>query len=177
MHTGDLEAQIPQLRRYARALTGDRWAADDLVQDTLERACGRWSLWRAGTDLRAWLFTVMHNLFIDGARRAARQGGPHADLDQVQAEPQTADGSPERLLDLQRCLMRLPEEQREVLLLVTLQDLSYQDVARITGTPVGTVMSRLSRARGRMRELMEGTTTRPGGSVVPLKRAKGNVDR
>jgi RNA polymerase sigma factor (sigma-70 family) len=106
VHTGDLESQIPQLRRYARSLTGDRWAADDLVQDTLERACGRWNLWRAGTDLRAWLFTVMHNLFIDGARRAARQGGPHADLDQVEPEATVADGSPERLLDLQRCLIR-----------------------------------------------------------------------
>src|SRR5438128_600356 len=69
----DVEAQIPQLRRYARALTGDAWAADDLVQDTLERACDRWHLWRAGSDLRAWLFTLMHNLFIDGARRATRQ--------------------------------------------------------------------------------------------------------
>src|SRR6476620_9018149 len=124
-----LLAQIAALRRYARGLTGDRWAAEDLVQDTLARACSRWRLWRAGTDLRAWLFTVMHNLFIDGARRAARQGGRHADLDQVEPEPHPADGSPERLLDLQRCLMRLPQEQREVLLLVTLQDLSYQEVA------------------------------------------------
>src|SRR5688572_33308388 len=84
--TGDLVAHIPQLRRYARALTGDRWAADDLVQDTLERACGRWNLWRAGTDLRAWLFTVMHNLFVDGARRAARQAGQRVELEDAEAE-------------------------------------------------------------------------------------------
>ncbi|KQT10795.1 sigma-70 family RNA polymerase sigma factor [Ramlibacter sp. Leaf400] len=171
MHTGELEAQIPQLRRYARALTGDRWAADDLVQDTLERACGRWNLWRAGTDLRAWLFTVMHNLFVDGARRAVRQAGQRVDLEDAEAELVAPAPSNDQLLDLQRCLMRLPEEQREVLLLVTLEDLAYQDVARITGTPIGTVMSRLSRARSRLRDLME-ATPRPSAAVVPLKRMK-----
>ena len=171
MHTGDLEAQIPQLRRYARALTGDPWAADDLVQDTLERACGRWPPWRAGGDLRAWLFTVMHNLFIDGARRARRQAGQRVDLESAEDELVAPAPASDQLLDLQRCLMRLPEEQREVLLLVTLEDLADDDVARITGTPVGTVMSRLSRARGRLRELME-ATPRPSAAIVPLKRMK-----
>ena len=166
-----LEAQIPQLRRYARALTGDSWAADDLVQDTLERACDRWQLWKAGTDLRAWLFTLMHNLFIDGARRAVRQAGQRVDIDDVAQELATPAGGADQVLDLQRCLGRLPSEQREVLLLVTLQDLTYEEVARITGTPVGTVMSRLSRARARLRELMDGTTTAPP-AVVPLKRMK-----
>ncbi|MEJ8837278.1 sigma-70 family RNA polymerase sigma factor [Ramlibacter sp. AN1133] len=151
-----LVGHIPDLRRYARSLTGDAWAADDLVQDTLERACERWQLWSAGSDLRAWLFTLMHNLFVDGARRAVRQGGQHVDLDDVAADLAAPAESPEYALDLQRCLLRLPPEQREVLLLVTLQDLRYEDVARITGVPMGTVMSRLSRARSRLRELMEG---------------------
>lgn len=148
--------QLPGLRRYARALTGDAWAADDLVQDTLERACVKWQLWLAGTDLRAWLFTLMHNLFVDGARRAIRQTGQHVDLDDVISDLPAPADSPEHALDLQRCLLRLPPDQREVLLLVTLQDLRYEDVARITGVPIGTVMSRLSRARSRLRELMEG---------------------
>jgi RNA polymerase sigma factor (sigma-70 family) len=169
-HAGELEAQIPQLRRYARALTGDSWAADDLVQDTLERACDRWRLWKAGSDLRAWLFTLMHNLFIDAARRAVRQQGQRVDIDDVAHELAAPPSSSDQAIDLQRCLLRLPDEQREVLLLVTLQDLAYEDVARIMGTPVGTVMSRLSRARARLRDLMEGVAG--PAAVVPLKRMK-----
>ena len=79
-----LFGHIPDLRRYARSLTGDAWAADDLVQDTLERACERWQLWSAGSDLRAWLFTLMHNLFVDSARRAVRQQAAHqVDVDDL----------------------------------------------------------------------------------------------
>lgn len=161
----DLVAQIPPLRRYARALTGDAWAADDLVQDTLERACERWQLWAAGSDLRAWLFTLMHNLFVDGARRALRQqAGQQVPVQDVQDELAAAPAGTEQALDLQRCLLRLPPEQREALLLVSLQDLAYDDVARITGVPVGTVMSRLSRARSRLRELMDG---QPAAAAAP----------
>ena len=166
-----LVAHIPDLRRYARALTGDAWAADDLVQDTLERACRRWALWSAGSDLRAWLFTLMHNLFVDGTRRALRQAGPRVDVDDAANELVAAGAAPEQRLDLQRCLLRLPQEQREVLLLVTLQDLGYEDVARITGVPVGTVMSRLSRARSRLRELMDGTRPAPAQGPA-LRRMK-----
>jgi len=151
-----LVGHIPDLRRYARALTGDAWAADDLVQDTLERACQRWQLWTAGSDLRAWLFTLMHNLFVDGARRALRQQHQRVDVDELADELAAPPGATDQALDLQRCLMRLPPEQREVLLLVSLHDLGYQEVAGITGVPLGTVMSRLSRARARLRELMDG---------------------
>jgi RNA polymerase sigma-70 factor (ECF subfamily) len=166
-----LVGHIPDLRRYARALHGDAWGADDLVQDTLERACERWQLWAAGSDLRAWLFTLMHNLFIDGARRALRQqAGQRVDIEDVANELVAPAGGTEQALDLQRCLLRLPEEQREVLLLVALQDLAYEDVARITGVPVGTVMSRLSRARARLRELMEGRPA-PAGATL-LRRLK-----
>ena len=167
--SSSLVGQIPDLRRYARSLTGDPWAADDLVQDTLERACERWQLWRAGTDLRAWLFTLMHNLFIDGARRALRQQkqGQSVNVDDVENELTAPPAATDQAIDLQRCLMRLPEDQREVLLLVSLQDLGYEEVARITGTPVGTVMSRLSRARSRLRELMEGArATAPAGAAL-----------
>ena len=166
-----LVGHIPDLRRYARALTGDAWAADDLVQDTLERACARWQLWSAGSDLRAWLFTLMHNLFVDGARRAVRQAGQRVDVDEVANELVAPPSGVEQALDLQRCLLRLPEDQREALLLVTLEDLGYEDVARITGVPVGTVMSRLSRARSRLRELMEGPRVAAPGAV-PLRRLK-----
>ena len=157
---------IPDLRRYARSLTGDAWSADDLVQDTLERACDRLSLWRPGSDLRAWLFTLMHNLWVDGARRAVRQQqSAQVDVDDVAHELMAPPPATEQALDLQRCLMRLPEDQRETLLLVSLQDLGYEDVARITGVPVGTVMSRLSRARARLRELMDGA--RPTAAPAP----------
>jgi RNA polymerase sigma factor (sigma-70 family) len=165
---GSLVAHIPDLRRYARSLSGDAWAADDLVQDTLERACERWQLWAAGSDLRAWLFTLMHNLFVDGARRAMRQG-QRVDVDDIAQDLPGPGGTPDQTLDLQRCLLRLPAEQREVLLLVTLQDLRYEDVARITGVPIGTVMSRLSRARSRLRELMEGSAA---ASAPALRRLK-----
>ena len=147
---------IPALRRYARALTGDTWAADDLVQDTLERACSKWRLWLAGTDLRAWLFTLMHNLYVSEVRHRLRQGelARPVDLAELEQEPAAPASTADSAIDLQRCLLRLPQEQRAVLLLVTLEDLSYADVARIVGVPVGTVMSRLSRARARLQELL-----------------------
>jgi RNA polymerase sigma factor (sigma-70 family) len=162
--SSSLVGHIPDLRRYARSLTGDTWAADDLVQDTLERACERWQLWAAGSNLRAWLFTLMHNLFIDGTRRAVRQAAHRVDVEDVENELVAPSGVPDQTMDLQRCLLRLPPEQREVLLLVTLQDLGYEEAARITGVPVGTVMSRLSRARARLRELMEGRV--PAGPAL-----------
>ena len=173
-HRSDLIAQIPDLRRYARLLTSDAWAADDLVQDTLERACSKWRLWTAGSNLRTWLFTLMHNQFVDQVRRSARQSaaGFRVDLDDVSDELQAVvTGRQDMALDIERCLMRLPQEQRAVLLLVSVEDLSYAEVARITGVPLGTVMSRLSRGRNRLRELMEG---RPDKTSSPptLRRLK-----
>ncbi|AYQ29464.1 MULTISPECIES: RNA polymerase sigma factor [unclassified Polaromonas] len=152
-----LTDHIPSLRRYARALTGDAWMADDLVQDTLERACTKWRLWAVGSDLRAWLFTLMHNIFINQVRRSVRQAaaGATVNVDDVEHEMAAPEAGTAQSLDLQRCLLRLPEDQRVVLLLVSLEDLSYDEVAKITGVPVGTVMSRLSRARSRLRELMD----------------------
>jgi RNA polymerase sigma-70 factor (ECF subfamily) len=160
---------IPSLRRYARALTGDAWAADDLVQDTLERACHKWQLWIVGSDLRAWLFTIMHNVFASQARRAPPRA--MVDIDELAPQLAGAEGSRDRAIDLQRCLMMLPEEQRAVLLLVALEDLSYAQLARVLNIPLGTVMSRLARARVRLQDLMEGAPP-PAASRPGLRRLK-----
>ncbi|WP_431276474.1 RNA polymerase sigma factor [Variovorax ureilyticus] len=164
MDSSAIVEHIPSLRRYARALTGDAWAADDLVQDTLERACSKWRLWSVGTDLRAWLFTIMHNVFASQARRAPARSS--VDLEDVIHELRVVDSHRDQAIDLQRCVLLLPEDQRSVLLLVALEDLSYAQVAKVLGIPLGTVMSRLSRARERLRELMEAApppvTGRPG---------------
>ncbi len=145
---------IPRLRRYARALAGDRGAADDLVQDTLERAWSKLHLYRRGTDLRAWLFTVMHNVYVNQLR-AMR---PTAALDE--AMPELAQPARETdalvLRDLEAALGLLPPEQREILLLVALEEMSYAEAAGALGIPVGTVMSRLARAREKLRALMSG---------------------
>ena len=146
---------VPRLRRYARALAGNRDDADDLVQDTLVRAWAKAALWRGVADMRAWLFGIMHNLHVDGTRR------PRLDtvvLDADVPEAPVAPAQDERLAlrDLQAALDRLPAEQKEVLLLVALEDMAYADVARTLGIPIGTVMSRLSRGRERLRALLEG---------------------
>ncbi len=150
----DIVAEIPRLRRYARALTGDAVRADDLVQDTLERALGKWSLWRPG-NLRAWLFSIMHNLFVNQARSPRLVDFPGDEtLPDLPTRPTQSDALELRVFA--RSLARLPEEQREVLLLVVLEDLSYEDTAKVLGVPVGTVMSRLSRGRERLRALLSG---------------------
>jgi RNA polymerase sigma-70 factor (ECF subfamily) len=147
-----LIACIPRLRRYARALTGSRSDADDLVQDTVERGWSRLSLWRHGSDMRAWLFSIMHNIHVDRFRSAAPPMEEFAEERPSAAAP--AHGLEMR--DLESCLRRLPDDQREVLLLVALEDMRYEEVAAALGIPPGTVMSRLSRAREKLRLMMEG---------------------
>lgn len=151
-----VEPQIPALRRYAWALLRDRDAADDLVQDTLERAIARWPLRRRDGDLRAWLFTIQRNLFVTGLRERARRGAHLGDeaLEQVAAEAAHPD-SGLHARDVLAGLDLLAEEQRSVLLLVGVEDLSYEEAARVLGVPLGTVMSRLSRGRERLRQVME----------------------
>ena len=145
---------IPRLRRYARALVSDRAAADDLVQDTLERAWAKLHLYRRGTDLRAWLFTVMHNVHVNRVR-ATRPTDPLEDDMPELAQRATQDDALV-VRDLDRAISTLPVAQREVLLLVALEDLSYEETARVLGIPIGTVMSRLARAREKLRDLMQG---------------------
>lgn len=148
-------AEIPRLRRYAQALTGDAARADDLVQDTLERAMVKWLLWRHGSDLRAWMFAIMHNLFVNQVRAPqVVEFRPDDDLPEQFARATQADGL--GLRDLDRALAELSMEQREVLLLVGLEELSYAETARVLGVPQGTVMSRLSRARIRLGKLLDG---------------------
>jgi RNA polymerase sigma-70 factor, ECF subfamily len=147
-------AEIPRLRRYARALLGDDGEADDLIQDTLERALARLQQWREGDSPRKWLFSILHNLHVDGLRRKSRRP-PHVGLESVgvdQSAP-AADGASGR--DLDQALRLLSVEQREVVLLVGLEGLSYAETAEVLDIPVGTVMSRLARGRERLRALMD----------------------
>jgi RNA polymerase sigma-70 factor (ECF subfamily) len=163
MERAEIVAHIPRLRRYARALAGDDHRADDLVQDTLERALTKLHLWRHGSDLRAWMFTIMHNVFINQLKARRELALDDAVEDGLQSAPQS---DPLELRDLDAVLRRLSVEQREVLLLVGLEQLSYAEVSRALDIPVGTVMSRLSRGRERLRALMSGTATVTSLKVV-----------
>lgn len=158
--------ELPRLRRYARAMLGDRAAADDLVQDTLERAWSRLSQWRAGSDLRAWLFGIMHNLRVDQLRRGVV---PTQSLDDDACAVPTRATQTDQLevMDLEAALRQLPDEQREVLLLVALEEMTYAEIAALLGIPIGTVMSRLSRGRERLRQIME---SRPSGTNLRVVR-------
>jgi RNA polymerase sigma-70 factor (ECF subfamily) len=146
---------IPRLRRYARSLVGDRYVAEDLVQDTLERAWNKFYLWRPGSDLRAWLFTIMHNVFVNEARR--RRYEIEQPMEEVPSVPvRGAQSEQLELRDVDRALRSLPVDQREVLLLVAVEQLTYEEVSNALGIPIGTVMSRLSRGRERLRQLLAG---------------------
>jgi RNA polymerase sigma-70 factor (ECF subfamily) len=151
-----IEHEIPRLRRYARALTRSADGADDLVQETLMLAIAKGHLWQEGTDLRAWLFTIMHNQYVNMVRRAMRDGA-NIDIEQISsALVATTDPTASRQLrELERALSRLRDEQREVILLIGLEGMSYGAAAQILDVPVGTVRSRLSRARDALRQLMD----------------------
>jgi RNA polymerase sigma-70 factor (ECF subfamily) len=153
---GLLAVEIPRLRRYARALTRDATRADDLVQSCLVRAVAKQHLWQPGTDLRAWLFTILHNQHVNDVRRSVREGVsvPVEDMAPVLTVPSSAAATLQ-LRDLERAITRLPEEQRQVVLLVGLEGMRYEEVARILDVPVGTVRSRLSRGRDSLRRLMD----------------------
>jgi len=153
-----IEAQIPGLRRFAGALLrGDRERADDLVQDTLERALSRWHLRRPDGNLRAWLYTILYHRFLTEQHQLRRRG-PHGALSEETELPGIEGGQDSALehRDLLRAFSALPEEQRSVLLLIGVEDLSYEEAARVLSVPIGTVMSRLSRGRERLRRLMKG---------------------
>lgn len=149
-----IEAEIPRLRRYARALTRDVVSADDLVQDCLTRALGKLHLWQDGSDLRAWLFTILHNQYVNHIRRAVREGAAVA-LNETEPMLSRAPQQGKRLelRDLERAITQLPEEQRSVILLVGLEGMRYEEVAAVLDVPVGTIRSRLSRGREALRRL------------------------
>jgi RNA polymerase sigma-70 factor (ECF subfamily) len=155
MASHSFEQHIPRLRRYALALLRDRVRADDLVQDTLERALRKVVLFRRDTDLRAWLFTIMHNVHINQVRASARLRTVALEADAPEAVASTVDDAA-NMRDLSSALARLAPEQREVVLLVGLEQLSYEETARVLDVPIGTVMSRLSRGRERLRSLLAG---------------------
>jgi RNA polymerase sigma-70 factor, ECF subfamily len=164
---GLIGVHIPHLRRYARALTGEMARADDLVQDTLERAWIKFHLWQPALELRPWLFTIMHNLYVNQVRANARRAQVALSEEDASALATRANQSDIlEVKDIAACLDRLPSEQREVLLLVSLEDLSYTQVAEILGIPVGTVTSRLARARARLRTLLDGDAGQPVLKVI-----------
>jgi RNA polymerase sigma factor (sigma-70 family) len=149
-----IEPVIPSLRRYARTFVRDSGAADDLVQDTLERAISRWYQRRSDADVRTWLFTILHNLAVNHFRRAARRGR-EIPLDDAGESAVAAPSTPEDALrhdDILTAVGQLPDEQRRVLLLVSIENVSYAEAAHILDIPIGTVMSRLARARARLFE-------------------------
>jgi RNA polymerase sigma-70 factor, ECF subfamily len=151
-----LESEIPRLRRYARALTRDVTRADDLVQSCLERALAKRQLWQPGTDLRAWLFTILHNQHVNELRSTLREESRVA---AEESQSVSAAGPSAlavlQLRELDRAIGSLPATQRQVILLVGLEGMRYEEVAKILDIPVGTVRSRLSRGRQLLRKIME----------------------
>lgn len=162
---------IPRLRRYARSLVFDASAADDLVQTALERALSHWHQFDQRRDILVWTLSIAHNAYMDDRRRHARM--PTADSNDPQAaiEQRHAGDTPDigLRLDLVAALQRLPVEQREPLLLVTLEQLSYAECAELLRIPIGTVMSRISRARVALRALLDGRAP-VGAAAQTLRR-------
>jgi RNA polymerase sigma-70 factor (ECF subfamily) len=168
-----LEQQIPRLRRYAFALhRSDRSRADDLVQDTLVRAIAKQHLWKPGTNLLGWLFTLMHNQNVNDVRRSvAREGFGRAVGEFHDTVASVSDTSSSlQLRDLDRAMARLPLDQREIILLVALEGMSYEAVAKLFDIPIGTVRSRLSRCRAALRRMMD-----TGDRTLPAKHARDDL--
>ena len=162
--------QIPHLRRYARALVRDGEQADDLVQDCLERAWSRMHLWRAGTNIRAWLFTILHNLHANAARKlSGRPGTLDAGAVVLAVRPTQEDALNVR--SVWQAFARLPEPQRAAILLVSVEEMSYQEAAAVLDIPMGTLMSRIHRGRERLRQLMENPGDDAGGNPGDDERA------
>jgi RNA polymerase sigma-70 factor (ECF subfamily) len=150
--------QIPHLRRYARALVGDRVQADDLVQDCLERAWSRIHLWKAGTNIRAWLFTILHNVHLNTARKH-RNAPALTPIDGGAAVPPVRPTQEDGLeiRSMWDAFSRLPDTQRSAILLIALEEMSYEEAAGVLDIPIGTLMSRVHRGRERLRGLMSDT--------------------
>jgi RNA polymerase sigma-70 factor, ECF subfamily len=161
------------VRRYARALTRDVSRADDLTEDTLIRAIAQQHRWQFGTNLDAWLFTIMHNQNVNGVRRRAREGitVEIADIWPVLAAATDDPIAALSLRDLDRALARIPEERRRVILLIGLEGTSYEEAATILDVPIGTIRSRLSRGRESLRALMDRRDGTEAASGTAMRRA------
>ena len=149
-----LVAQLPALRRFAAALSGSLPMADDLVQDCIERALRKSDQLREPHRLGAWLRTIMHNVFVNEIRR--RRYEPTEDIEKLADELSFRESDPAATRDFVRAMNGLSVEHREILLLAGLEGLSYREIAATLDLPIGTVMSRLARARGRLREALDG---------------------
>lgn len=157
--TAEIVACIPALRRYARGLTGNKESADDLVQDALERAWSRMALWERRGDMRAWLFSILHNRFVDRVRSQRATPEDLQGEDEVIVSVRATQSDLLEIRDLDAALAQLPPDQREVLLLVAVEQMKYEEVAATLSVPLGTVMSRLSRAREQLRAVLKGRET------------------
>lgn len=148
--------ELPRLRRYARMLVGDPAHADDLVQDCLVRAISNLDRWQIGTNMRAWLFTIMRNVLFNDLRRARRSPFLDSGGDPMDTVPVAADQEQRmRVLDVDKAFTRLPPAHKEVFLLIAVEGMDYEEAAQILGVPVGTVKSRLSRARTDLRATLD----------------------
>lgn len=171
-HGPELIEQLPYLRRMARALTKNRADADDLAQSCLERAIVYQHQFEAGTNLRGWLLTIMHNLFIDSVRRVKRNRD-NSDAAQEYLSGQFTPSNQEHAIEiaeLQQAMAQLPPEQYTTLVLITLEDMSYEEAARITNVPIGTIRSRLSRARASIALHLKGECNADERPRVKLRR-------
>jgi RNA polymerase sigma-70 factor (ECF subfamily) len=160
--------EIPGLRRYARALLRDRDAADDLIQDCLERALSRLDNWHTGENPRRWLFTIMHNIFLDQVRRDRRHGVDRAvalDAREAQAVPAVQSGAAESL-EILDALQAISPDRRAAILMVSVEGFSYAEASAILGVPAGTLMSRIARGREDLRALLETDQRRRSIRVV-----------
>jgi RNA polymerase sigma factor (sigma-70 family) len=157
----DMEASLPALRRYARALLRNAQDADDLVHDVLVRALDRLHTKRTGEPIRPWLFAIMHNLHVSRLRQARARGNivPMESVNDAHMIRQPGQEIELHYKETMEAFNRLSPEQRDVLLLVCVEDLAYAEVAAVLGIPIGTVMSRLSRGRERLRQLMGSKVT------------------
>jgi RNA polymerase sigma-70 factor (ECF subfamily) len=175
-HWPSIEVNIPRLSRYARALTRDTDDAEDLIQDTLLLAISKIHLWEAGTDLRAWLFTVMHNQYVDFVRRGVREGKRAS----IEAADNIGYGANQQvalqLQELRDAVAKLPKEQRAVVVLIGLEGMRYEEVADILGVPIGTVRSRLSRARETLRDMMDEPSRRPSDARIGRSPDQADMD-
>jgi RNA polymerase sigma-70 factor (ECF subfamily) len=152
-----LTALLPRLRRFAHALSRHAADADDLTQATVERALRARSQWEAGTRLDSWLYRIMRNLWIDTVRSRGRKDELHAPVEEAERIGEDPRAGIEAAIDLRKAMaamQRLPEEQREVVALILIEELGYRECGDVLGLPIGTVASRLARGRAALLQIM-----------------------